>query len=225
MKKIVNFNNSANVFVVLGGVGSGKTHLVLGHAGKKLVISFDSSYSTLVGHESEVTVVEPELSDYNNADAFIAEIDDLAKDYDLVVFDNVSAVETSLVNAITDGKLGNNTDGRAAYGTVQKLMSKFANWAIHFNADTLFTLWSLTTEDGKEQPAMNMKAFNAVAGYAKLVSRTEVGFDGYSVVMNPDGRGVIKNRLANKIKKQSIKNDDYWKAVEFAKGGNSNADA
>ena len=59
MKKIVNFTDSANLFVVLGQVGSGKTHLVLGHKGKKLVISFDSSYSTLEGHEDEMTVVEP----------------------------------------------------------------------------------------------------------------------------------------------------------------------
>lgn len=218
MKKITNFNDGANIFVVIGQVGSGKTHLVLGHSGKKLVISFDGSYSTLEGHENEMTVVEPEISDYGNPDKLVSEIDDLAKGCSLVVFDNISAVESSLVNAITDGKLGNNTDGRAAYGTVQKLMSKFANWAIHFDGNVLFTLWSLTTEDGKEEPAMNMKAFNSVAGYAKLVSRTEVGFDGYTVVVNPDGRGVIKNRLADKIKKQSIKNDDYWKAVEFAKG-------
>jgi len=218
MKKIVNFTNTANVFVVLGSVGSGKTHLVLGHEGRKLVISFDSSYSTLSGHEDEVTVVEPEISDYENPEKLVDEIDDLAKGCDLVVFDNISAVESSLVNAITDGKLGNNTDGRAAYGTVQKLMSKFANWAIHFDGDVLFTLWSSVTEDGKEIPAMNMKAFNLVAGYAKLVSRTETGFDGYVVVMNPDNHGVIKNRLADKIKKQSIKNDDYWKAINFAKG-------
>lgn len=225
MKKIVSFNDGANVFVVLGQVGSGKTHLVLGHSGKKLVISFDGSYSTLVGHESEVTVLEPELSDYNDANGFIDEIDKIANNYDLVVFDNVSALETTLVEAITDGKVGNNTDGRAAYGIVQKLLSKFSTWAIHYKGDVLFTLWSLITEDGKEEPAMNAKAFNSVAGYAKLVSRTEVGFDGYSVVMNPDSRGVIKNRLADKIKKQSIKNEDYWKAIEFAKGGNSNADA
>lgn len=218
MKKIVNFNNSANVFVVLGQVGSGKTHLTLNHSGKKLVISFDSSYSTLEGHEDTVTVVEPELSDYNDADGFIAEIDNMAKDYDLVVFDNISALETTLVEAIQAGKVGRNTDGRAAYGTLQTLLSKFSTWAIHYKGDVLFTLWSLVTENGKEQPAMNSKSFNCVAGYAKLVSRTEVGFDGYTVVMNPDSRGVIKNRLANKIKKQSIKNDDYWKAINFAKG-------
>lgn len=225
MKKIVNFNDNANVYVVLGQVGSGKTHLVLGHKGKKLVISFDGSYSTLEGHENEMMVVEPEISDYVNADELVSEIDDLAKGCDLVVFDNISAVETTLVDAITDGKLGNNTDGRAAYGVVQKLMAKFARWAIHYKGDVLFTLWSLVTEDGKEQPAMNAKAFNSVAGYAKLVSRTETGFDGYVVVMNPDNRGVIKNRLADKIKKQSISNEDYWKAVEFAKGGNNNANA
>ena len=225
MKKIVNFNDNANVFVVLGSVGSGKTHLVLGHKGKKLVISFDGSYSTLVGHEDEVTVVEPEISDYGNPDQLISEIDSLAKGCDLVVFDNISAAETTLIDAITDGKVGNNTDGRAAYGVVQKLLAKLVRWAINFDGDVLFTLWSMVTEDGKEQPAMNAKAFNAVAGYAKLVSRTETGFDGYTVVVNPDGRGVIKNRLADKIKKQMIKNDDYWKAVEFAKGGNSNADA
>lgn len=224
MKKIINFNNSANIYVVLGTVGSGKTHLVLGHKGKKLVISFDSSYSTLVGHESEITVVEPELSDYNDADRFIDEINNMAKNYDLVVFDNISALETTLVEAIQAGKVGHNTDGRAAYGTLQTLLSKFSTWAIHYKGDVLFTLWSMVGEDGKEQPAMNSKAFNSVAGYAKLVSRTETGFDGYTVVMNPDNRGVIKNRLADKIKKQSIKNDDYWKAVEFAKGGN-HADA
>jgi len=218
MKKIVNFTNGANIYVVLGQVGSGKTHLVLGHKGKKLVISFDSSYSVLEGHEDEITVVTPEISDYENSEKLVDEIDDLAKGCSLVVFDNISAVESSLVNAITDGKLGNNTDGRAAYGTVQKLMSKFANWAIHFDGDVLFTLWSETVEDGKEKPAMNAKAFNSVAGYAKLVSRTETGFDGYTVVVNPDNRGVIKNRLADKIKKQTIKNDDYWKAINFAKG-------
>lgn len=218
MKKIVNFNNGANIYVALGQVGSGKTHLTLGHQGKKLIISFDGSYSTLEGYESEVKVVEPELSDYNDADKLVDEINSLASDCDLVVFDNISAVESSLIDAITDGKIGNNTDGRAAYGVVQKLMAKFARWAIHFDGDVLFTLWSLVTDDGKQEPAMNNKAFNSVAGYAKLVSRTEVGFDGYTVVMNPDGRGVIKNRLADKIKKQSIKNDDYWKAVQFAKG-------
>lgn len=218
MKKIVNFTDSANIYVVLGSVGSGKTHLVLGHSGKKLVISFDGSYSTLVGHEDEVTVVEPEISDYNDANGFIDEIDNMAKDYDLVVLDNLSALETTLVEAITDGKVGNNTDGRAAYGIVQKLLSKFSTWAIHYKGDVLFTLWSMVTEDGKEQPSMNAKAFNAVAGYAKLVSRTETGFDGYVVVVNPDGRGVIKNRLADKIKKQTIKNDDYWKAISYVKG-------
>jgi len=218
MKKIVNFKDGANVFVVLGQVGSGKTHLVLGHKGKKLVISFDSSYSTLVGHEDEVTVVEPELSDYNDADRFIAEIDSMAKNYDLVVFDNISALETTLVEAIQAGKVGNNTDGRAAYGKLQTLLSKFSAWAIHFDGDVLFTLWSMVTDDGKEQPAMNAKAFNSVAGYAKLVSRTETGFDGYTVVVNPDNNGVIKNRLADKIKKQSISNEDYWKAINYAKG-------
>lgn len=218
MKKIVNFTDGANIFVVLGQVGSGKTHLTLGHQGKKLVISFDGSYSTLEGHEDEMTVVEPEITDYGNPDKLVDEINSLASDCDLVVFDNISAVETSLVDAITDGKLGNNTDGRAAYGVVQKMMAKFARWAIHFDGDVLFTLWSMVGEDGKEQPAMNSKAFNSVAGYAKLVSRTEVGFDGYTVVVNPDNRGVIKNRLADKIKKQTIKNDDYWKAISFAKG-------
>jgi len=218
LKKIVNFNDGANLYVVLGQVGSGKTHLALGHKGKKLVISFDGSYSTLEGHEDEMTVVEPEISDYADPDKLVDEIDSLAKGCDLVVFDNVSATETTLIDAITDGKVGNNTDGRAAYGVVQKLMAKFARWAIHFDGDVLFTLWSMVTDDGKQEPAMNFKAFNSVAGYAKLVSRTEVGFDGYSVVVNPDGRGVIKNRLADKIKKQSISNEDYWKAISFAKG-------
>lgn len=217
MKLVKNLKDGANIYVVLGQVGTGKTALTLNHSGKKLVISFDGSYSTLAGHEDTVTVVEPELSDYNDSDAFIAEIDSMAKDYDLVVFDNISAVETTLVEAIQSGKVGRNTDGRAAYGTLQTLLSKFSTWAIHYKGDVLFTLWSLVTSEDREEPAMNAKAFNSVAGYAKLVSRTENGFDGYNVVMNPDGRGVIKNRLADKIAKPKIKNSDYWKAVEYAK--------
>lgn len=217
MKKILNLNDGANIYVVLGQVGTGKTALTLTHPGKKLVISFDGSYSTLAGHEDEVTVVEPELSDYNAPDEFIKEINELAQSHDLVVFDNISAVETTLVEAIKAGKVGSNTDGRAAYGVLQTLMSKFSTWAIHYKGDVLFTLWSLVTDGDREEPAMNAKAFNAVAGYAKLVSRTTNGFDGYKVVMNPDGKGVIKNRLADKIQKPEINNSDYWKAVEYAK--------
>ena len=108
MKKIVDFTNSANVFVVLGQVGSGKTHLVLGHEGTKLVVSFDGSYSTLAGHKSEITVVEPDISDYNDAEKFVSEIDSLAKGCDLVVLDNILAAENSMVDAITDGKFTNN---------------------------------------------------------------------------------------------------------------------
>ena len=224
MKLIKNLNAGANIFVVLGDVGSGKTSLALSHPGKRLVISFDSSYSSLEGHEDEVTVLEPELSDYNTPDDFITEIENKAKDYDLIVWDNLSAVETTLVEALKEGKVGNNTDGRAAYGYLQTLVSKMSMSALHNGKDNLFTFWTFATPEGKYEPSANAKAFNMVAGYAKLVSRTEVGFDGYTVVMNPDGRGVIKNRLADKIKKQSIKNEDYWKAVESAKGS-SHADA
>ena len=73
-------------------------------------------------------------------------------------------------------------------------------------------------ENGASEPAMNAKAFNSVAGYAKLVSRTVTGFDGYQVVVNPDGNGTIKNRMAGAITKQEIANADYWKAIEYAKG-------
>ncbi|AER59802.1 NTP-binding helicase [Pediococcus phage cIP1] len=218
MKKVTNLKDGANIFVVLGQVGSGKTALTLGHPGKKLVVSFDGSYSTLAGHEDEITVVEPETADYGNADKFVTEIDEMAKDVDLVVFDNISAVETTMVEAITDGKLGNNTDGRAAYGKLQKFLAKLSRWAIHYKGDVLFTLWSQVMENGASEPAMNAKAFNSVAGYAKLVSRTVTGFDGYQVVVNPDGNGTIKNRMAGAITKQEIANADYWKAIEYAKG-------
>lgn len=219
MKLVKDLQNGGNLFVVLGDVGSGKTSLTTGHKGKKVVISFDGSYSSLDGHD-DITVYEPELSDYADPNAFVKWLDENTKGADLLVFDNISALENAVTEGITDGKLGNNTDGRFAYGYIQKLLNKVSMWAIHYPGDVLFTLWSQHQQDatGKssEEPAMNAKAFNMVAGYAKLVSRTITGFGGYEVVVNPDGKGVIKNRLSDKIKGKTVKNSDYWRAVEYA---------
>lgn len=220
MKKITQLNKGGNIYVVLGDVGSGKTSLALSHKGKTVLFSFDASYSSLAGHEDHVTVYEPDLNDYANPDKFIEEVGKLTNGADLVVFDNLSALQNTVTEGLTDGKIGNNKNGMAAYGYVQKFLHRVSDWALKFDGDVLFTLWSAKKigSDDKTliEPDMNDKAFNMIGGFAKLVSRTQVGFDGYEVVMNPDGRGVIKNRLADKITKPTLPSDQYWKAVEYA---------
>ncbi|WP_333603504.1 AAA family ATPase [Lactobacillus acetotolerans] len=226
MKLIKNLADGANIYVVYGEVGSGKTSLTLSHPGHKVVFSFDASYSSLQGHEDEVTVYEPELSDYADADKFVKFIDEHTKEADLVVFDNLSALENSFVQGMTEGKIGNNTNGMAAYGAEQKFLHTLSSWALHYKGDILFTLWSKNSKKGTDLyyiPDMNDKAFNMIAGFAKLLSRTQSGFGGFEVVVNPDSRSTIKNRLRG-LTKSTVKNKDFWEAVAYANGDTRKAD-
>jgi len=220
MKKINDLKKGANIFVVIGEVGTGKTSLVKSYEGHKVVFSFDASYSSLDGVEN-LDVYSPEIEDLNNSDDFVKEVEDLTKNADLIVFDNLSALQNTFVDAMEKGKIGGNTDTRAAYGKLQGMLNTLTQWCLIQNKDFLFTFWAKKIEKANSSKStieydMNNRAFNMIGGYAKTVSRTENGIDGYSVVMNADGNGLIKNRFES-ITKTSIKNSDYWSAIEYGK--------
>lgn len=203
-------DNDASVYVVLGQVGTGKTSLVNSYEGKRLVLSFDDSYSTLKRDENLTVVAGFESKELIETEKFLSEIEKIAKNYDLVVFDNISALEQTIVDDMTDGKAGNNKNGMAAYGATQKILRKIVRWATTFNGDVLFTMWS-KIDNGFEKPAMNDNAFNSVAGYANVVGRTYVDGE-YKVALQPSLDGVAKNRVN---KQQWTPNSKFWKAVKY----------
>lgn len=203
-------DNDANVYVILGQVGTGKTSLVNSHKGKRLVLSFDDSYSTLKRDDGLQVVSEITSQELVNTDNFLKELSSIAKGYNLVVFDNISALQQKIVDDMTDGIAGNNKNGMAAYGATQKILRKLVRWATEFSGDVLFTLWS-KIDNGFEKPDMNDLAFNSVAGYAKVVGRTYVDKD-YMVALQPSLEGVAKNRV-NKI--PNTTNEKFWQAVEY----------
>lgn len=203
-------DNDANVYVILGSVGSGKTSLVNSHKGKRLVLSFDDSYSTLKRDDGLQVVSEITSHELVETDKFLNELSQLAKGFDLVVFDNISALQQKIVDDMTDGLAGNNKNGMAAYGATQKIMRKLVRWATEFDGDVLLTLWS-KIDNGFEKPDMNDLAFNSVAGFAKVVGRTYVNGE-YMVALQPSLEGVAKNRI-NKLDK--TKNANFWEAVKY----------
>lgn len=203
-------DNDANVYVILGQVGTGKTSLVNSHKGKRLVLSFDDSYSTLKRDDGLQVVADITSQELVNTDKFLEELSGIAKGYDLVVFDNISALQQKIVDDMTDGIAGNNKNGMAAYGATQKILRKLVRWATEFSGDVLFTLWS-KIDNGFEKPDMNDLAFNSVAGYAKVVGRTYVDKD-YMVALQPSLEGIAKNRV-NKI--PNTTNEKFWQAVEY----------
>lgn len=203
-------DNDANVYVILGQVGTGKTSLVNSHKGKRLVLSFDDSYSTLKRDDGLQVVADITSQELVNTDNFLKDLSSIAKGYDLVVFDNISALQQKIVDDMTDGIAGNNKNGMAAYGATQKILRKLVRWATEFSGDVLFTLWS-KIDNGFEKPDMNDLAFNSVAGYAKVVGRTYVDKD-YMVALQPSLEGVAKNRV-NKI--PNTTNEKFWQAVEY----------
>jgi len=203
-------DNDANVYVILGQVGTGKTSLVNSHKGKRLVLSFDDSYSTLKRDDGLQVVADITSQELVNTDNFLKELSGIAKEYDLVVFDNISALQQKIVDDMTDGLAGNNKNGMAAYGATQKILRKLVRWSTEFSGDVLFTLWS-KIDNGFEKPDMNDLAFNSVAGYAKVVGRTYVDKN-YMVSLQPSLSGVAKNRV-NKLDKTL--NEKFWQAVEY----------
>lgn len=208
-------DNDANVYVILGSVGSGKTSLVNSHKGKRLVLSFDDSYSTLKRDDGLQVVSEITSQELVETDKFLNELSQLAKGFDLVVFDNISALQQKLVDDIVDGNASNNKNGMAAYGLTQKIMRKIVRWATELNGDVLFTLWS-KIDNGFETADMNSLAFNSIAGYAKVVGRTFVNKD-YYVQLQPSLEGLAKNRV-NKLEKTL--NSKFWEAVQYREGVN-----
>lgn len=207
---------SASVFVILGQVGTGKTSIIRSHAGKKVLFSFDDSYEVIQDwNDDEIESIETygdiTSQDIFNIDKFLSEATELTKDADLIVFDNISALEGILVDDMSDGKVGNNRNLQAAYGATQKVLRKMVRWAVQQHKDVIFTLWSKVA-DGFEKPAMNDNAFNSMAGYAKIVGRTFKDSQGYRVALQPSLSGVAKNRI-NKLDK--INNKDFWKATQF----------
>ena len=208
-------DNDANVYVIIGSVGSGKTSLVNSHKGKRLVLSFDDSYSTLKRDDGLQVVSEITSQELVDTDKFLTELSKLAKGCDLVVFDNISALQQKIVDDMTDGLAGNNKNGMAAYGATQKILRKLVRWATEFDSDVLFTLWS-KIDNGFEKPDMNDLAFNSVAGYAKVVGRTFVNKE-YYVQLQPSLEGIAKNRV-NKLEKTL--NSKFWEAVQYREADN-----
>lgn len=214
--KLLNNNeldNGAHIYVVLGQVGVGKSSLVNNHEGRRLVLSFDDSYSTLKRDDGLQVITDITSKEIVETDAFLRELTDLSKDFDLIVFDNISAMQQMLVDQITDGEVGSNKNGQAAYGLTQKIMRKLVRWSTTFQGDVLFTLWS-KFENGFETADMNSLAFNSVAGFAEVVGRAYVDND-YMVALQPSLEGVAKNRM-NKIDK--AKNEKFWSAVKYREG-------
>lgn len=212
MKKIEKLENDAKMYAVIGAPGTGKTSIVRSFVGKKVVLSFDESYSSLKGTPDLVVYSGFTAKELVDTDKFIETIDKLSSNADLLVFDNISALEDLLVDEITDGNAGNNTNLQAAYGATQKVLRKIARWSMLFHGTVLFTLWS-QNKDGKEVPAMNEKAFNAVAGLAKIVGRTFIDEEKkYSVSLQPDFDVYGKNTV-NKI--EVVPNEKFWKATTY----------
>ena len=206
-------DNDANVYVILGSVGSGKTSLVNSHKGKRLVLSFDDSYSTLKRDDGLQVVSEITSQELVDTDKFLNELSKLAKGFDLVVFDNISALQQTIVDDMVSGVAGNKKNGMAAYGETQKIIRRLVRWSTKFDGDVLFTLWS-KIDNGFEKPDMNDLAFNSVAGYAKVVGRTFVNKE-YYVQLQPSLEGIAKNRV-NKLEKTL--NSKFWDAVQYREG-------
>ncbi len=212
MKKVIDLNKVGKLIGIIGAPGTGKTSVIKNFEGRKLVVSFDASYEVLEGVE-DLDVVVPELSDYESFEKFIEGIDKVKDNYDLIVFDNITQLQGDWVDGWSTGKIGNNKNGMAAYGELQRFARELSRWAINqTDKIVMFTAHGKTNEEtGKFAVTLNAQVDSAMRGLAYVVGRTVRKGDQYAILLQDD-EDVAKNRT--KDKRAFVENKNFWKFIK-----------
>lgn len=193
MEVVKNFENNVNFHTIVGLSGSGKTYLSNFHKGEKLLFSFDNSYNSIKGFKDNYTLVVVKKDDLIDLSKLASDMVNLVNNSkaELVIFDNLSALELNYVDAYKRRELGNSgADGRQAYLKIQEfvrmLREKLIN-DVKRKVDVMFTFWiekrDVYDEEGKltgteDRLMSNMQVYNAVAGFSIVKGVAVKGFGG-----------------------------------------------
>lgn len=192
----------ANMYMIYGDGGTGKTSLTKQFQGRKMLFSFDLSTNVIRG-DKDTSVVQLESGDEPNIQALISKwvIGALRKpEYDVIILDNVTALQ----NLVLENIDGASKDGRQNY---QKLQLWFRQLGIKLRESNK-TIYATAHQvdnganglDGKGRFAadMNEKTFNAFTSMFDVVGRIYIDGGKRLIDLDPENGNHAKNRLDNR---------------------------
>lgn len=192
----------ANMYMIYGDGGTGKTSLTKQFKGNKMLFSFDLSTNVVRG-ENDTSVVQLESGDAPNIQALVTKwvFSALSKpEYDVIILDNVTALQ----NLVLENIDGASKDGRQNYQKLQlwfrQLGTKLreSNKIIYATAHQIDNGASGLDGRGRYSADMNEKTFNAFTSMFDVVGRIYIDGGKRLIDLDPENGNHAKNRLDNR---------------------------
>ncbi|HCM85548.1 MULTISPECIES: AAA family ATPase [Enterococcus] len=192
----------ANMYMIYGDGGTGKTSLTKQFKGNKMLFSFDLSTNVVRG-ENDTSVVQLESGDAPNIQALVTKwvFSALSKpEYDVIILDNVTALQ----NLVLENIDGASKDGRQNYQKLQlwfrQLGTKLreSNKIIYATAHQIDNGASGLDGKGRYSADMNEKTFNAFTSMFDVVGRIYIDGGKRLIDLDPENGNHAKNRLDNR---------------------------
>lgn len=192
----------ANMYMIYGDGGTGKTSLTKQFKGNKMLFSFDLSTNVVRG-ENDTSVVQLESGDAPNIQALVTKwvFSALSKpEYDVIILDNVTALQNLVLENIDCAS----KDGRQNYQKLQlwfrQLGTKLreSNKIIYATAHQIDNGASGLDGKGRYSADMNEKTFNAFTSMFDVVGRIYIDGGKRLIDLDPENGNHAKNRLDNR---------------------------
>ena len=189
----------ANMYMIYGDGGTGKTSLAKQFEGNKMLFSFDLSTNVIRG-DKDIAIVQLESGDGPNIQSLIEKwlCGALVKpEYNVIILDNVTALQ----NLVLENIDGASKDGRQNYQKLQLWFRqlgtrlKESNKTIYATAHQVDNGASGLDGKGRFSPDMNEKTFNAFTSMFDVVGRIYIDGGKRLIDLDPENGNHAKNRL------------------------------
>ncbi|GAA3611259.1 AAA family ATPase [Secundilactobacillus similis] len=187
------FPTQPGMYFVYGDGGTGKTSLVKQFRGHKIVFSFDLSANVLIGDKdtdlmvlerSDVPVIQKQVQ------GMIWRVIDKG-DYDVVVLDNVTALQNLALENIDNAA----KDNRQNYQKLQLWFRQLSQFLRESGKTVYATAHQIDLGDGHFEADMNQKTFNAFTSMFDLVGRIYLKDGQRMIDLDPESGDHAKNRI------------------------------
>lgn len=186
----------AHMWLIYGDGGTGKTTLFRDAPGKKkLLISFDLSTDVLRG-EKGIDIAIIEQGDMPSIQQMVERCLNWAvSEYDAICLDNMSALQNMALENID----GASKDGRQNYQKLQIWFRTMGTMLRQSNVNVYATAHQIDKGpefmNGRYEPDMNAKTFNAFTSMFDVVGRLYLKDNKRVIDLDPEQGNHAKNRL------------------------------
>lgn len=210
LTKATELEGSNVTFLLYANPGMGKTSSIKYIPGKKIVIDIDKSSSVLKGIE-DIDVLDINTYDvWNQWLEAIKFMQENAKNYDVIVIDNISELFRSVLTQLGREGKNNRVPGMDAYQRADFVLMDSFRALKSLGKTLVFTAWEKTDqyhgEEGqtytRSMPDIRNPILNNFMGLCDVVARlvvskNEEGNDKRGFILQPTKSVYAKNRLSD----------------------------